>query len=308
MPSMTLGRLIGNLGKDHFYLMHLSYGYDDKTDRQPLWNFAKNHKLIGLSKRGIDRPWPEISSHVRNSLTSTWQYHFRNFSSMEPDDLVVIVDGITDLLGIARVNGPYEYRSRLANDFFDHVRRVEWLLAYDYEKRKPEHFGGFGSTLVRVVRGSPYWDKTRIRLDLKKPISGQSRKKVRKERIELERKYGISGESYAHKQLKRWVYDHPETVGIDDVVSEAMEYRFPTGDRADVVFNLQRGKFAVVEIETVDTFTGARQALKYKVLKCMETGLDIWSNKVEPILVAWQNPGADSFCKRYGVRFIKKRI
>jgi len=220
----------------------------------------------------------------------------------------MIVDGITDLLGVARVDGPYEYRSKLSNDFFGHIRRVEWLLAYEYERRKPEHFDGFQSTLIRVEEGSPYWDKTRIRLQPKKPVSVLSEKRALRQRRELEQKYGPGGESDDHKRLKRWVYDHPESIGIEDVVSGRMEYRFPTGDKADVVFNLGGGRFAVVEVETFDTFTGARQALKYKVLKCMETGLEIWSNKVEPVLVAWQTPRPDSFCKKYGVRFIKKKL
>ena len=308
LPASTLKQTLNQLGRDHFYLMHLSYGQSDRADRRPLWEFARKHRLIGMDRGIIDRPWPETSGRVRMELTPTWRYQFQAFSSMQPDDCVMIVDGITDLLGVARVTGAYEFKSKLYDDFYRHVRKVEWLVAYNYDKRKPDEFGGFLSTLVRVEEGSPFWGKTRTRLSQVTRMSRLARRRIARDQEELRRKYGQGGEGNDHRRLKAWVRDHPEKLGLEDAIDHEVEHRFQTGDRADVVFHIQGGRFAVVEVETVDTFTGARQALKYKALKCMEMGLDIWSNRVEPILVAWRSPGPDRFCERYGVRFIQKRI
>jgi hypothetical protein len=64
------------------------------------------------------------------------------------------------------------------------------------------------------------------------------------------------------------------------------EYELPSGDRADVVFDLLGNRYAVVEIETDNPTPGAYQAIKYKVLKCAQVGLDLKSRNVEAILVA----------------------
>jgi len=64
----------------------------------------------------------------------------------------------------------------------------------------------------------------------------------------------------------------------------------------------------VVEIETEVPTPGAHQALKYRTLKCAQLGVDVKSPSVEGVLVAWQAPENMDFCKRYGIRFVKKRL
>ena len=122
------------------------------------------------------------------------------------------------------------------------------------------------------------------------------------------RKYGPRGEGLDHKKLKEWMHDHPEDIGLNGVLKGHLEYEFLTGDRVDLLFDLEGDRYAVVEIETDNPLPGAFQALKYKVLKCAEVGLDIKSSKVEAILVAWEKPEDRGFCHSYSVRFVKKRL
>ena len=86
------------------------------------------------------------------------------------------------------------------------------------------------------------------------------------------RKYGPSGESIDHRKLKEWILDHPEDIGLRGVLESHLEYEFFTGDRVDLLFDLEGDRYAVVEIETDNPLPGAFQALKYKVLKCAELG------------------------------------
>lgn len=128
-------------------------------------------------------------------------------------------------------------------------------------------------------------------------------------RVLRTRKYGAGGEGRQHKKLKDWVANHPDGIGVCDVVSTEVEYQFESGDAADIVFELRGKRYAVVEIETMDPLPGAYQVLKYKVLKCAQLGSDIKSPNVEPILVAWDiPPDVKRFCQQYGIRFVEKRI
>jgi len=135
---------------------------------------------------------------------------------------------------------------------------------------------------------------------------------LKEENIEetLKKKYGAQGESLEHKKLKDWVMVHPEDIGISDVVYRNKEQAFLyTGDLADVYFELTDGRYVVVEVETTNALPGAFQALKYKVLKCAELGIDIKSDKVIPVLVAWSVPqDVRDVCKKYGIRWIERRI
>ncbi|MHA1832962.1 MAG: hypothetical protein ACTSV7_03145 [Candidatus Baldrarchaeia archaeon] len=144
-----------------------------------------------------------------------------------------------------------------------------------------------------------------------KPPSGD-RIKIsgdRTRRVAIERKYGSGGEGEEHKKLKEWIAQNPMEIGLTNVKKPKIEYPFISGDVADIVFELEGGKYAVVEVETVDPYPGAHQALKYKVLKCAELGLDIKSPNVEAILVAWSIPqNVKDFCNKYGIRIVEKKL
>jgi hypothetical protein len=122
------------------------------------------------------------------------------------------------------------------------------------------------------------------------------------------RKYGNGGEGAAHKALKKWIAENPSFLELSKITGiEVEEHKFLSGDLPDIVFKIEHGKYAVVEIETIDPFPGAYQALKYRALLCAELGLDFNSGKVKAFLVAWKIPKeVDDFCVRYGIRTIEK--
>jgi hypothetical protein len=122
------------------------------------------------------------------------------------------------------------------------------------------------------------------------------------------RKYGFGGEGEDHKKLKKWIFEHPSVLGLHRIIRRNMEYGFPTGDRADLAFEMIGRRYAVVEIETDNPTPGAYQALKYKVLRCAELGLDVKSPNITPILVAWYRPKNIEFCSKYGIQFVRKKL
>jgi len=125
----------------------------------------------------------------------------------------------------------------------------------------------------------------------------------------ITRKYGPGDEGNEHKKLKEWIAQNPMELGITDVKSRKIEYVLPSGDAADIVFELDGNRYIVVEIETFDPYPGCYQALKYRVLKCAELGEDLKSSNVEAILVAWTIPEVvNTFCKKYGIRFVEKKL
>jgi len=143
------------------------------------------------------------------------------------------------------------------------------------------------------------------------PASGPRIKKSgsRVRRDVMSRKYGSAGEGKEHKELKEWVAQHPESIGLSNVEKMEVEYIFLSGDVADIVFRLPGNRYVVVEIETLDPLPGCHQALKYKVLKCAELGLDIKSSDVGAILVA-QSASQDvkDFCIKYGIHFVQMKL
>jgi len=132
---------------------------------------------------------------------------------------------------------------------------------------------------------------------------------LREKRVLLNRKYGASGEGIDHKELKMWIAHNPQEIGISGITRKEIEYVFQSGDVADIVFSISGNRYAIVEIETAWPFPGAYQALKYRVLKCAEEGLDIMSQDVEAILVSWSIPKeVRRFCEKYGIRFVEKKL
>lgn len=131
----------------------------------------------------------------------------------------------------------------------------------------------------------------------------------RAKRVAIARKYGSGGEGIEHKKLKEWVAKNPEAIGITGVVDAKIEYLFPSGDVADILFIRNGGNDVAVEIETTDSLPGCYQALKYRVLRCAELSRDVNSTDVEAVLVAWEaGKETKNFCSKYGIRFIEKKL
>ena len=310
MQNLTLREILDQIRKSHFYLMYLRYGNDhSESSHRDLWEFSRRNDVIGLSHHLVKTHWRDVSTQVRREIGRTWTSHFQTFSGLRQGDLVFVPDGQTKLLGIGLVkDDSYDYKPDLRG-FFRHVRSVDWLVGYPWKDR-PEipRLWGFDKTIQYVDNRSRVWpDIIRYRVSLGVDLlhpTADSTGSIRK-------KYGPGGEGKDHKQLKDYLYDHPEAIGLDDVVDKQREYVFRTGDRADLVFELTNGRYVIVEVETDNQAlidAGAYQALKYRILKCAEKRTPITSDSVRSLLVAWQDPTDTTFCQDYDVRFIRKKL
>jgi len=157
--------LLDEKGKDHFYIMHLTYGGYCK---EWLWNYAKENNIIGMSHRDVFKyDWKKAPEPVKNCLSGIWNKQLDTFcNEMEKDDIVVMLDGWSSILGIAEQLGKYEYKPEFARydpyngDFFCYTRRVlEWKKVYNYNEglKLPNPIAGFNKTITKVEYNGKFW-------------------------------------------------------------------------------------------------------------------------------------------------------
>ena len=101
---------------------------------------------------------------------------------------------------------------------------------------------------------------------------------------------GSSGEGKDHKKLKKYILDHPESIGIKDVVSRSDEYTLPSGDRVDVYIIRKNGDRIAVEVKPEsspdeDMLRGIFQCVKYVSVMEAVRALGCGSFNVSTILV-----------------------
>ena len=238
----------------------------------------------------------------------------RAIQRVEPGDMMLVHLRGFRLAGIVKASSqPYFDRKRKWPDG-DYPHRLSFdpvlippnpldvrEFYYDNFQKKPQFY------FRRSIRDIPRKEFELFQDFLNKHAGVRLREKER--RIFVSRKYGPSGEGADHKQLKQWIAQNPNEIGLTEVLTKETEYVYPSGDVADVMFNISGNRYAVVEIETLNPLPGAYQALKYKVLKCAEAGLDVRSVNVEAILVAWSIPtDVRRFCRKYAIRCIEKKV
>ncbi len=105
---------------------------------------------------------------------------------------------------------------------------------------------------------------------------------------------GGGGEGELHERIKKWIYENPSAamtkLGRGEWRSEAIEYRFLSGDTVDLVLRDPDGRFVMVEVEPQlqpDDKIPWAQAAKYKTLWSILEGVpppDIRSVVAAPAL------------------------
>jgi len=80
-----------------------------------------------------------------------------------------------------------------------------------------------------------------------------------------------TGEGPQHKALKEYIYAHPESVGIRNLVKSDTEFILLSGDRLDVYFEQKDGSRTAVEVKSKistddDILRGIYQCVKYKAI------------------------------------------
>ncbi len=117
------------------------------------------------------------------------------------------------------------------------------------------------------------------------------------------------GESEAHRKLKEYVAANPTEVGLPQQSVAEIEFAYQSGDQVDVKFDLPDGSAVVVEIETIDGWTGAHQCIKYRALLEAARGWPLGSGKVQAILVAHVfNEATLKFAKKYGIKTVTLKV
>lgn len=119
-------------------------------------------------------------------------------------------------------------------------------------------------------------------------------------------------ESPEHLKLKNYVAANPQSLGLPKSAKPDIEHTFLSPDRADVVFDIRGTRWVAVEVELqgeLNTLVGAWQALKYRLLLCLEHGLDTASEQVEAVLVAHQVPESTrQFCTQHDIRTVEIQL
>jgi hypothetical protein len=308
--TITLRELLSELNRSYFYIMHLSYEGEEK---ERLWNYARKNSIVGLSNSHVTGYWLDVENWARGRLDGTWIHQFDLFcKDMELGDIIIVLDGCSHLLGVGQTKeNDARYSKHFSKVFFDHVRYVNWIITYDFDKSAllPHPLDRFTNTLSKVEKGRKYWNElVPLQLSIAQRPNDQIGRTKENQVIRI-RKHDTGGEGHDHKQLKYWIADHPEVLGLHNVRDKEIEYVFPSGDYVDIVFELRNNRYVVVEIETIDALPGCYQALKYRTLKCAELGIPVTSSRVEAKVVAWGfEPFVKDFCSRYGIGIHKEKL
>lgn len=98
----------------------------------------------------------------------------------------------------------------------------------------------------------------------------QPSKIITEQELEAISVHGGGGEGKEHKAIKEFVYNNPESLGINGVIRKETEYPLPSGDRIDVYFETSDCRYAIeVKPSTSpddDIIRGIFQCVKYKAV------------------------------------------
>jgi hypothetical protein len=114
------------------------------------------------------------------------------------------------------------------------------------------------------------WDWVLVSLGLAPSISIDEIETIREK---IKREYKSDGESPYHKNLKDYICNHPEMVGIKDkeVTKRETEHQLLSGDKLDVYFESFDGSKIAVEVKSrisneTDITRGLFQCIKYQAV------------------------------------------
>lgn len=113
-----------------------------------------------------------------------------------------------------------------------------------------------------------HWDLVLQALCLKPSvITSEKDEKI----IRSGKHFGSGGEGPQHKALKQYIFAHPESIGIRNVVNSDTEFILLSGDCLDVYFEQKDGTRVAVEVKSSispddDILRGLYQCVKYKAI------------------------------------------
>ena len=95
------------------------------------------------------------------------------------------------------------------------------------------------------------------------------------------------GEGAEHKNLREYIFEHPERINSNNIVFKETEYILPSGDRLDVYFEFEDRKHVAIEVKPStspesDIIRGIFQCVKYqavmealKRIECQDYGIEV---------------------------------
>lgn len=102
--------------------------------------------------------------------------------------------------------------------------------------------------------------------------------------------YG-GGEGVEHKNLREYIFEHPESINSNNIVFKETEYILPSGDRLDVYFEFEDRKHVAIEVKPStspesDIIRGIFQCVKYKAVMDALKRIECQNYRIEVILLA----------------------
>jgi len=176
-----------------------------------------------------------------------------------------------------------------SSDVLDYISKKIWPLAKDgdYKPAAP------GSYLANNTPFNSFDDfLARLSFILSATTNIQTAIEDAVKQADTLRRRG-TGESTKHRNLKNYIKEHPECVGLDGTVFATTEYPFPSGDRVDVAFESSGNSWTVIEVEQeglAQTIIGLFQAVKYKALQEAVLVSKSVQGSVDAVLVAKSIP------------------
>lgn len=102
------------------------------------------------------------------------------------------------------------------------------------------------------------------------------------------------GEGAEHKNLREYIFEHPERINSNNIVFKETEYILPSGDRLDVYFEFEDRKHVAIEVKPStspepDIIRGIFQCVKYQAVMEALKKIECQNYEIEVILLVAKN-------------------
>ncbi len=124
--------------------------------------------------------------------------------------------------------------------------------------------------------------------------------------------HGSGGEGEEHNSIKKFICEHPESIGINDVLLSKIEYDLLSGDRLDVYFECKRNRHVAVEVKPsssseFDVTRGIFQCVKYQAIMDAERVANYgnYNNEVILVLAGLMSPKNKQLANDLTIKYIE---
>lgn len=153
------------------------------------------------------------------------------------------------------------YRLELRKEYFGDKLSEENLRRYGFKGGQSKRHPICNKPEMFAYIESIFNDSAQIRVNGNKV----------EEQIRFGQSFGNGGEGVSHKELKEYIFNNPNVIGIENCISKEKEHILLSADRIDVWFKLADGSCIAVEVKShksteADVLRGIFQSVKYKAI------------------------------------------